>query len=1221
MAVTLVQAKANGGVGVTTVAITLGATPTTGNFLIAFCSDVSSPGTASLNGANWTQFASSPIDMGSNIRTSVFWKPADSTTSYTFTSTDNGNLGLIVAEVSGLAETFMIDAGFIEGEMAVSGTSCPYGTISPDETESITFLVCATQGLPGGGTGHTFPGTFTILDTNTNRRFNGAYKIGGPASYSGNITWTTSATTAQTLMLSLAPSSATGTVATTLDNFTMSASGGHGPSGTVAQTLDAFTMSASGGHGPDGSAAITLDAFTMDAAGGHGPDGSAALTLDDFTMSATGQTGPDPSGTVDVTLEDFTMAATGEFPYTGTVAVTLDDFTMAASGSQMYGTADITLDDFTMAADGAVTFIGTAAITLDDFTMAATGSQPPYGLFTSTLADFTMAASGETSDNVYLLSDVLRGTIIVTPVENYIVTRRPSGRFSSILDDFIMEASGAHAIAGTADITLEDFTMAGAGVVDYAGPFAVTLDDFTMDASGTASFIGTVSVTLEDYSMAASGTALVDGTVAATLDDFTMSAAGNHTVDGTVAVTLEDFTMAAAGGHGPSGTFATTLANFTMSATGSHTNTSSGDGLSLLGQIGEYAWSPTDSTLMPPSANPAFSSISQVELIAYFSPSDWQGYYGPFNQGTQQTVFGIWDGSINERCFNMAFNLNGIAHNLSRDGTSISSRVFSHVFPADGVGLWVKINWTNVGGVRRVYVRAAQDNVPTNAEWGSPIGTDSGILDGLTLNMSSANLVVGGTDAGAKSPFGGLVKYAELRYQIDGPAVWKCDFRTYPNNTSSFVDIVGGRTITRVLGDTAADVGMPNGQAANVGPTANYKGHVGIAFSALDPQIDTYVITDAIATTKPTTVTADGVTRYVFEKLNVFVAVRNSATVPILIKNSRMGMFFDNANGDTRIEWCLMSRAFLRTGDRTPTATLIDNLTFNTATNSYVDGTTSCLAWATSWGSAPHVISVNAGKFIDCCFQISGKVYIYRCNAMGQIDGMVTAGTGGTWGTPDVWCVETWFHDHMWRPHDANRNSAANVAARTSNSHMDTVKVNLGKGARFINVRDDQWPLMPEDYASLSGPAFLGPHWGKNPNNANWPCIRQDVPGQKYIGTGFYNASQANGNAKNCLISGCIFSAPMSRFVYLLDAPDGKAVYNFTMRRTQFLSGVTEAGPTFTQPRSGLYSFSGAMTATGFAAVWNMPLSGPDVNYGPDGTAYTTFWRTGMVNSSAFVEI
>lgn len=1236
MAVALVQAKVGSSVGSTTVSVTLASTPTTGNFLIAFCSDVSSPGTASLDGANWQEFAGSPFDAGTSIRLTAFWKPADATTAYTFTSTDSGNLGLMIAEVSGLSETFLIDAGFVEGEMLSSGTSCAYGSISPDEPDSITFLACSTAGLPTSG-GHVFPGTFTILDTLTNRRFNACYKIGGPATYSGNVTFG-SVSSAQTIMLSLAPSSATGTAAPVLDDFTMSASCGHGVDGTSATTLgaftmaasgtsvddifgtsdimlDAFTMAADGAAGAGGTFGSLLDDFTMAASGGHGVDGSSAAVVDDFTMAATGSVGLAPDGVFASTLDEFTMAGEGTFPFTGTIEVTLDDFTMAADGSSVSGTVAVTLGEFVMAADAEHAVGATGEIVLDAFTMAAAGSQPPYGECHITLDDFTADAAGEAADRVYLLIDVIKGDIKIKQTENFIVTRRPTGRGVIRLDDFTMEASGAHAVTGTGDLVLGDFTMEAESTVTYAGSAALTLGDFTMEAEGGSLFTGTATVVMDEFTMAGDGIVIAEGSAALTLDAFTMSGDGSHEVSGTSAMALSNFTMSGVGGHGPTGTGAVSLGSFTMSATGSAEEGDTGEGLSLLGQIGEYAYVVNDAQLMPPS-------VTQVEMIAYFQPSDWQGYYGPVGQGTQQTIFGVWDGSINERSFDIAINTNGdIVLNLSRDGSAISAKVGVQTEPADGVGLWVKANWNSTGGVRNIYVRAAQDTIPTDVEFGSPIATDSGILSGLTLNQSTANLVIGATDGGAKSPFGGLIKYTELRYQIGGPAVFKCDYRTYPNDSSSFIDAVGGRTIQKITGSTAADVGMPNGEAANVGPTANYKGHVGIAFSQLSAQVDTLVISNAVATAKPTTVTSDGVTRYVFEKLNVFVAIRVTADVPILIKDSRFGALFDNADADIWIEWSISTRAFLRTGDRTPTATLINDGTFNGT--SYVAGTSASLNWAVSWGSGGDLVTVASdGLFTDANVSTAGKCYVYRCNFMGQTDGFSNKGVVGSgnpdFGYSDLTVVETWIHTRIWFPHDAARKSKT-----PSNSHHDTIKIIATKGARFINCRDDLWPILASDYASLSGPAFLSPHIGKNPNNNDWPCRRQDAAyiNQKFVGTGFINCSLTHGNGKNVLLSGCIFSGPVSRFIYMNSSPDGKACYNWTMIRCQFLSGITDAGPTFTQPRSGISSFSGVMTATGFAAVWNMPLSGTDVNYGPDGSPYTTFWRAGMNNSSAFVEI
>lgn len=83
--------------------------------------------------------------------------------------------------------------------------------------------------------------------------------------------------------------------------------------------------------GATGTVATTLADFTSSAAGTTTVTGTSAQTLADFTSSAAGTT--TVTGTSAQTLADFTSTASGVVPAVGTVAATLDAFTPTASGS------------------------------------------------------------------------------------------------------------------------------------------------------------------------------------------------------------------------------------------------------------------------------------------------------------------------------------------------------------------------------------------------------------------------------------------------------------------------------------------------------------------------------------------------------------------------------------------------------------------------------------------------------------------------------------------------------------------------------------------------------------------------------------------------------------------------------------------------------------------------------------------------------------------------
>ncbi len=159
--------------------------------------------------------------------------------------------------------------------------------------------------------------------------------------------------------LAAAAGAITGTIASTLDDFTSAANGQIEHVGSIAETLDDFTPSANGVVEHVGSIAETLDDFTSTANGEVHHVGSIAETLDDFISTANGVVGEDIVGTIAVTLEDFTPAANGLIEHVGSIAVTLEAFSPAANGViEHVGSIDSTLEDFTSSITGTLPNLG-----------------------------------------------------------------------------------------------------------------------------------------------------------------------------------------------------------------------------------------------------------------------------------------------------------------------------------------------------------------------------------------------------------------------------------------------------------------------------------------------------------------------------------------------------------------------------------------------------------------------------------------------------------------------------------------------------------------------------------------------------------------------------------------------------------------------------------------------------------------------------------------------
>jgi hypothetical protein len=169
--------------------------------------------------------------------------------------------------------------------------------------------------------------------------------------------------------------SITGTLARTLANTTVAASGWTSITGTLARTLAATTCAAAGN--------IEIPEVT----------GTLAETLANATSAATGSIGI--SGTLAENLANTTSAATGEVRFSGTLARTLANTTSAASGEvRLSGSLAETLANTASAATGSVGISGTLAETLDATTGSAVSSIGVSGTLAKTLAATVSAASG-----------------------------------------------------------------------------------------------------------------------------------------------------------------------------------------------------------------------------------------------------------------------------------------------------------------------------------------------------------------------------------------------------------------------------------------------------------------------------------------------------------------------------------------------------------------------------------------------------------------------------------------------------------------------------------------------------------------------------------------------------------------------------------------------------------------------------------------------------------
>jgi hypothetical protein len=137
------------------------------------------------------------------------------------------------------------------------------------------------------------------------------------------------------------------------------ASAAPGVTGSLLSTLDGITLSASGQAINAGSFSSTLDGSSLSASGtvGNSPSGSIASTLTGTSLSASGNV--IALGLLTSTLGGAAMSASGTVANRGALASTLDGSSLSASGSALMnpaGSMSSTLDDAAFAAGG---YVGT----------------------------------------------------------------------------------------------------------------------------------------------------------------------------------------------------------------------------------------------------------------------------------------------------------------------------------------------------------------------------------------------------------------------------------------------------------------------------------------------------------------------------------------------------------------------------------------------------------------------------------------------------------------------------------------------------------------------------------------------------------------------------------------------------------------------------------------------------------------------------------------------
>ena len=162
---------------------------------------------------------------------------------------------------------------------------------------------------------------------------------------------------ARIISFSTVAAGATGTLAVTEANDTLSASGAVTITGSISVTESADTLSSSGVVTVSGSLSVTEAADTLSASGvvSSGIDGTVSVTEANDTSAASGTV--TSTGSINVTEAADTCAASGTVGVGGTISVTEANDTCAASGTVatiITGTVNVNESNDTCVAAGTV---------------------------------------------------------------------------------------------------------------------------------------------------------------------------------------------------------------------------------------------------------------------------------------------------------------------------------------------------------------------------------------------------------------------------------------------------------------------------------------------------------------------------------------------------------------------------------------------------------------------------------------------------------------------------------------------------------------------------------------------------------------------------------------------------------------------------------------------------------------------------------------------------
>jgi len=380
-----------------------------------------------------------------------------------------------------------------------------------------------------------------------------------------------------------------GTLALSIGNITLDATGGVTADGTLSLSIGNVTLGATGGVTADGTLASSVGSIDLDAAGTVAVDGELDSSVGSIGLAAAG--GVTADGELDSPIGDVTLDAAGvAHPnLVGTLASSIGDVTLDATGvahPNLVGTLDSSIGSLALDADGGVTADGTLAASLGAIQLSSSALAVVSGTLTQPVGEIALSGAAQALVNGTL--DQGLGSIVITAEGEVSITGTltsstgaitlladgtaemlvSDGTLDAALGDIGLAAAGTVEVTGTLNRSIGTLTLSGQGEVAIAGALSSSIGDVSLTGQGKVDIVGTLDEGIGELALDATGGAGNFGVLDAEIGAIGLSASGAVEVAGTLDLSTGAVTLSAAGGAVVTGTLTQSIGNLSLLATG-----------------------------------------------------------------------------------------------------------------------------------------------------------------------------------------------------------------------------------------------------------------------------------------------------------------------------------------------------------------------------------------------------------------------------------------------------------------------------------------------------------------------------------------------------------------------------------------------------------------------------------------------------------------------------